>query len=218
MGLDVTAQNKIKGTVVDQFAKPIQNAKISVNNGDFVYTSSNGEFAVNSSSNNEKLYSIKADKPGLIIKDWNYSQGEVKVVMTQPKRVRGRVLTVEQVPLAHVNVLVAGIKGLNAVKTDKKGFFDLEVPEGFPINERSPFIVYDPGRLKSQSDFEKTIGEDGLVYIFVKVPPRKVRKVKVLQNLKPIQAKVFIDQIAINPMKMVNFLLMKMQLILVIFK
>lgn len=192
----VKAQKKVTGKVVDDSFTPVKDAKISVNGSQYVLTSASGEFVVALKTNN-KPNVVKAAKDGLIIKDWNFKQGNLNVMMSEPKKIRGKVLSYKSVPVGNVQILLMGVRGLDAVKTDAQGNFSMVVPASLIINAQSPFIVFDPGRLKGTANYEIKLGEDGLIYLLVEVPPRAVRKVQVIdQNNEPVpDASVFIDNL-----------------------
>lgn len=176
------AQNSIKGKVLDDKSAPIANAMVSINGSKSINTQSDGSF-IFPNEVSAKPEVVKVSKEGLILKDWFYTSGEIKVIMSQPINVKGRVLSNRSVPVSNINVLLFGVRGLESVKTDLDGYFSLTVPKNTPINETSKFIVYDPNRLKGTANYEVEI-KDGLVYLFVDIPPLPVRLVKVIDITK----------------------------------
>lgn len=196
-----TAQNAppktITGKVVDDKKQPIDNVKISVNRSKFVYTQPNGEFTINSGiAADEVPTSVRADKQGLIIKDWSYTGNQMNIIMALPRQVKGRVISNRQVPVSGIKVLLIGIRGLEAVKTDEAGYFSFAVPEDTKIDENSAFVVFDPDRLKGRANYEVRI-KDGLVYLIVDIPPKPVRTVRVINKSgAPVSdVEVYIDQL-----------------------
>ncbi len=185
------AQKAIKGKVVDQKSQPVQNAKVSVDGSQYVYTSASGEFSVSNITTDGPKF-INANKEGMMLQDWRYDGKEVKIVMTPPTQIRGRVLSDKQVPLPGVNVLIIGVRGLAPVKTDAQGFFSFNVPEGVEV-DTTDFKVFDP-RLKSSHNYIVR-KKDGLFYVLLDVPPRKVFRVKIVDpsNQPVADARVYVD-------------------------
>ncbi|MDX2304313.1 MAG: SpoIIE family protein phosphatase [Microscillaceae bacterium] len=179
------AQKSVKGKVMDEKSKPIRNAKVSVDGSKYVYTQANGSFEVNSQqADGPKV--VKADIDGLVLKDWKIKGNEVEVIMAPPRKLTGRVMSDRNVPVRGISVLLIGVRGIDAVKTDLRGYFNFTVPQTLVITSNS-FVLYDPGRLKGQANYEIKIGEDGVYYILVDIPPRAVRTVKMIDETgKPL--------------------------------
>ena len=175
------AQKSVRGKVIDEKSKPIQNAMVSVDGSNFVYTQANGVFEVKSlQADGPKV--VKARMDGLVLKDWTLNgNNEVEVVMSPPRQLTGRVLSDRNVPVRGISVLLIGVRGVEAVQTDLKGYFTFTIPQKTVITPNS-FVLYDPGRLKGQANYEIKIGEDGIYYVLVDIPPRAVRTVKIIDE------------------------------------
>ncbi len=184
----LAAQNSIKGKVIDDQSNPIAEALVSVNGSQFVTTRNDGSFVIPPAVA-DKPEVVKANKQGLILKDWTFQAGEVKVIMTPPSTIKGRVLSNRTVPVEGINVLLFGVRGLEAVKSDANGYFSMVVPQNTPINKNSRFIVFDPARLKGTANYEVEMRE-GLVYLFVDIPPLPVRTVRVIDETQQALANV----------------------------
>ncbi len=171
------AQNLIKGKVTDENASPIANAAVSINGTSPTNTENDGSFTVNHPS--EKIPElVKASKQGYMLKDWSFNAGKLNIIMAKPQSIKGRVLSNRTVPIANINVLLFGVRGLEAVKTDLDGYFTLSIPSSMSINENSKFIVYDPNRLQGKANYEIKI-QNQVVYLFVDIPPLPVTLVKI---------------------------------------
>ncbi|MCU0447383.1 MAG: SpoIIE family protein phosphatase [Microscillaceae bacterium] len=174
------AQKTLQGKITDEKAAPIQEVQISVDGSAWASNQTDGSFSLQVTNSNPKLVKIK--KEGWLIKSWQMRNGQLEVILGKPMTIRGRVISQKGFAVADIRVMLVGVRGLEPTKTDNEGFFSLEVPQGTNFNNPGQFLVFDPGRLKSTANYEVKITEDGVVYLKVDVPPRLVRKVKVMDN------------------------------------
>jgi hypothetical protein len=185
------AQTRIQGEALDEARKPLTDVRVSVNGSDYVSSDAEGKFSLIADlALQSKPQNVQAQKKGYLLKEWSYNANKLQVILSLPKKVQGKVYSNvvrnRRIPVADIQVLLIGVRDLKAVKTDSEGNFTMDIPQSISINENSQFALFDPGRLKSQADYDLKLGEDGLVYIFVNVPPRAVRKVKVWNKAKEI--------------------------------
>lgn len=187
----ILAQNTLKGRVSDSKNQGLAGVKVWVEGNPAVNASDeNGNFTINSDLPIvERPKAVKVQKSGYLIKEWKFKNNQLDITLIETMRVKGRVVSATRKrPLAGVRVILIGIRGLEPVKTNNEGFFELDVPRGTVVKDAGQFQIFDPGRLNSTADYDVKVGENGLVYLEVDVPPRKVAKIQLFdENNRPLK-------------------------------
>jgi serine phosphatase RsbU (regulator of sigma subunit) len=189
------AQKKVKGKVTDEKAKPIRDAQVSIDRSTFVNTNANGEFALNlEKSTNDAPQVVVANKEGLMLKDWQYRNGEIKVTMSPAITIKGRVVSYKGVPLEQVNVIFTNVHRLPPATTDEKGYFSFKIPKGVDYKDATRYVIFDTRKIhfKGAANFEFKLTEGNLIYLIADVIPSPVFKVKIVDD-------------ANNPMEKITF-------------
>ncbi len=180
----------LKGTVEKiegERRVPVQNARVSIDGGQSVNTLLNGEFEFKEREISDTPRIVRVNKEGLVLKDWVYNNGKLSITMIRPQQLKGRVLSNRNIPIEGLLVTILGVRSLPPVATDAEGYFSLTIPQDIEIGQETKFLAYDAGRLglNSKVNFEiKQSENDDIVYLFVDIPPKPVREIKVVDQFQ----------------------------------
>lgn len=195
--LPVYTQSKIQGWVTDQTGQRMPYTRVSINEKTQLVSDAKGYFEIHPEVSFYKPKQVQVQKHGYLLKEWYYGNAEMKIILEPSFTIQGHVKNVENLPIPDMNVLLVGVAGMKPTQTDEQGYFRLEVPSSQNIKEENLLIAFDSERYRSKVNYEMFFRDSNHVDFVVEFVPRRVKKVKILdQDQQPLTGvSIWVDDV-----------------------
>ncbi len=133
----------ISGKVVREDGKPLKDVSVIIDNSRPIVTNTVGVFGVD--IKNEKPTSVKATKKNFVFKDWSFDENakKIKIIMHPLSNFRGVLQDADKNPISDAKIVLSAINPDKPALTNKKGEFDIVLPEGADISQPGNITIND---------------------------------------------------------------------------
>jgi serine phosphatase RsbU (regulator of sigma subunit) len=185
----------IAGKVIREDGTPLKDVSVIVDDARAVITSTTGVFGVDIKG--QKPTSVKATKKNFVFKDWSFDENakKIKIVMHPLSNFRGILQDADKNPIADAKIIMSEINPDKPALTNKKGEFDLVLPEGADINKPGSITI------NNKEIDASNFSVDGNGKLQINVPTSVAAATAVVNNNVILEKANVLEQKKINKIK-----------------
>jgi serine phosphatase RsbU (regulator of sigma subunit) len=145
------SQIDINGRIIDETGRAVGDAKVSIENGQYIQSTSLGKFRASIASNTTDFQNVRVYKSGYKLKDWKFDKSKDLLIVQlaklsqkeilSAKTIKGTLYNANGVPIRKAWITVDGVTLMDVAITNEKGTFYLRIPPDENFTNKNKILV-----------------------------------------------------------------------------
>ncbi|GAB4113754.1 MAG: hypothetical protein OHK0057_15500 [Thermoflexibacter sp.] len=142
---------EINGRIIDDTGLPVGDAKVSIENGQYIQSTSMGRFRATVFSKNPEIKNVKVYKSGYKLENWKFDKEKELLIIEMAKLSQNEILSAKTIkgilynangiPVKKAWITVEGVALMDVAMTNEKGVFYLRIPPDEKFSNKNKILV-----------------------------------------------------------------------------
>ncbi len=142
---------EINGRIIDDTGLPVGDVKVSIENGQYIQSTSMGRFRATVFSKTLDIKNVKVYKSGYKLENWKFDKEKELLIVQMTKlsqkeilsakTIKGILYNANGVPIKRAWITVEGVSLMDVAMTNEKGVFYLRIPPDEKFSNKNKILV-----------------------------------------------------------------------------